>query len=84
MGISDSSYTYQGIGFDRCDFDHSTRTVGITGYVEADVIWAYMQISPPKHSVDAWISCNYYGTTDGDSNYSDWVGIGGFGCMSLP
>lgn len=83
LGISDSSYTYQGLNFARCDFDHSTRVTGITGYVEADVIWAYSAVSPPKHSVDAWISCNYYGTTDGDSNHSDWVAVG-VACAALP
>jgi hypothetical protein len=84
LGISDSTYTSQGVGFVRCDFDHSTRITGITGYIESDVIWAWWAPSPPKHSVDAWISCNYYGSTDGDSNHSDWVAIAGMGCNSVP
>ncbi|WP_317135890.1 hypothetical protein [Methanochimaera problematica] len=84
LGISDSSYTSQDVGFAKCSFDHSTRITGITGYVEADVIWSVYSVSPPKHSVDAWISCNYYGTTGGDSNHSDWVAVGGLGCLALP
>lgn len=83
LGISDNTYTSQGINFDRCEFGHSVRETGYTGYVESNVIWAYLTLSPPKHSVDAWISCDIYGSTDGSSSTSDWVSIG-VGCQSVP
>jgi hypothetical protein len=83
LSINDNTYTYQGLGFDRCDFSHSTRVTGITGYVDSSVIWAVYTAMPPKHSVDAWISCNIYGSTNGNSVTSDWVSTG-FGCFGIP
>jgi len=83
LSISDSTYTYQGVGFDRCEFEHSTRQTSYEGFVESNVIWSCLTLSPPKHSVDAWISCNKYGTTGGNSETSDWVSIG-VGCAALP
>lgn len=83
LSIDDDTYTYQGLGFDRCSFSHSTRITGITGYVDSSVIWAVYTSMPPKHSVDAWISCNIYGSTNGNSVTSDWVSTG-FGCFGIP
>lgn len=83
LSISDTTYTSQDIGFDRCDFGHSTRQNGYEGVIESNVIWAYITLSPPKHSVDASISCNKYGTTGGESRTSDWVTVG-YGCGPVP
>jgi len=83
LSISDNTHTSQDPGFDRCEFGHSTRENGYTGYIDSHVIWSVFALSPPKHSVDAWISCNKYGSTDGNSNTSDWVSVG-FACGSLP
>jgi len=83
LSIEDNTYTSQGPWFDRCVFGHSTRENGYTGFVESNVIWAYNAFSPPKHSVDAWISCNIYGSTNGNSQTSDWVSVG-YGCGAAP
>ena len=82
LSISDTSYTSQGFGFDRCEFDHSTRQTSYEGFVEANAIWACFTLSPPKHSVDAQISCTNTGDVSGSSQTSDWVAVG-FGCGSL-
>jgi len=83
LSIDDDTYTYQGLGFDRCDFSHSTRVTGITGYIDSYVVWAVYGPMPPKHSVTAWISCNIYGSTNGNSVTSDWVSSG-FSCFGAP
>ncbi len=83
LAINDNSNTYQALGFDQCQFTHSTRITGITGYVESSVIWSVYTAMPPKHSVNAWISCNIFGSTNGNSVTSDWVATG-FGCFGIP
>jgi len=83
LAINDNSNTYQALGFDQCQFTHATRVTGITGYIDSSVIWSVYTAMPPKHSVQAWISCNYYGSTNGNSVTSDWVATG-FGCFGIP
>lgn len=83
LAINDNSNTYQALGFDQCQFTHSTRITGITGYIDSSVIWSVYTAMPPKHSVNAWISCNIYGSTNGNSATSDWVATG-FGCFGIP
>jgi len=83
LGLADNSNTYQGFGIDQCSFTHSPRVTGITGYIDSSVIWALDLAMPPKHSVNAWISCNVYGTTGGNSAISNWVSTG-FGCFGVP
>jgi hypothetical protein len=83
LGISDNSNTYQALGFDQCQFIHSTRVTGVTGYVDSSVIWSVYTAMPPKHSVNAWISSDIYGSTNGNSVTSDWV-ASGFSCFGVP
>ena len=83
LGISDNSNTYHALGFDQCQFTHSARVTGVTGYVDSSVIWSVYTAMPPKHSVNAWISCDIYGSTNGNSVTSDWV-ASGFSCFGTP
>jgi hypothetical protein len=83
LAIEDYTFSQQDLGIDRCDFSHSTRITSSKGYVDSYVIWALMMAMPPKHSVDAWISCSTTGVTGGYSQVSEWVSTG-FGCFGTP
>ncbi|MCK9631031.1 MAG: hypothetical protein M0R30_05255 [Methanoregula sp.] len=83
LDIVDNTNSNQDFGIDRCEFTHSTRTTSLKGYIESHVIWALLLFNPPKHSVDAWISCSVTGVPGGGRAVSEWVSSG-FGCFGTP
>ncbi|AGB03360.1 hypothetical protein [Methanoregula formicica] len=83
LDIEDITNSIQDFGIDRCEFTHSPRTTSLRGYIDSHVIWALLLFNPPKHSVDAWISCSVTGVPGGGSQVSEWVSSG-FGCFGTP
>ncbi|MDD1690525.1 MAG: hypothetical protein LUQ66_07680 [Methanoregula sp.] len=83
LDIGDNTNAIQDFGIDRCEFTHSTRTTSLRGYIDSHVIWALLLFNPPKHSVDAWISCSVTGVPGGGRAISEWVSSG-FGCFGTP
>jgi len=83
LDIEDNTNSIQDFGIDRCEFTHSSRTTSLRGYIDSHVIWALLLFNPPKHSVDAWISCSVSGVAGGGYQVSEWVSSG-FGCFGTP